>query len=88
MILQSAELSPGQKAAIEETVGPKLVETENVARCGALPRVAGPAERESAVLAMRYRLCLLDRAERRMSIEEWIDALLSQSPSPLNTTEH
>jgi hypothetical protein len=34
MILQSVELSPNQKAAIEETLGRKLQDPENIVLCG------------------------------------------------------
>jgi hypothetical protein len=83
MILQSAELSPSQKAAIEEKVGRKLLETENIVFCGGNPKVASAADRQNAVLQMRHQLTLLDRSQRRMSIEEWTEALLGETGSEL-----
>jgi hypothetical protein len=83
MILQSAELSPSQKAAIEEKVGRKLEDAENIVLCGGTPKVANSVERENALLAMRYRLALLDPRQRRMSIEEWTAALLGETVGKL-----
>jgi hypothetical protein len=83
MILQSAELSPSQKAAIEEKVGRKLLDAENIVLCGGNPKVANSADRQNAVLQMRQQLSLLDRSQRRMSIEEWTAALLGETGNKL-----
>jgi hypothetical protein len=82
MILQTAELSPTQKAAIEKTVGRKLQDRENIVVCGGRPKVASAAERQQAAELMRYQLYLLDQSERRMSIEDWAAALLEKSEMP------
>ena len=79
MILQSAELSQSQKAAIEERVGRKLQDLENIVLCGGTPRVASGTGRQHAAEQMRYQLYLLDRSQRRMSIEDCAAALLEQS---------
>jgi hypothetical protein len=79
MILQTAELSPGQRAAIEKMVGRKLQEQENVVFCAGKPKVASTAERQQAAELMRYQLYPLDPSERRMSIEDWAAALLEKS---------
>jgi hypothetical protein len=79
MILQPAELTPSQKAAIEETVGRKLQDTENIVLCGGTPKVASVVQRQNSVLQMRYQLDQLDRSQRRMSIEDCMAALLEQS---------
>jgi hypothetical protein len=63
MILQTVELLPTQKAAIEEKVGGK----------------ARDAERQAAAQQMRYQLYLLDRSQHRMSIEDYADLLLQKA---------
>ncbi|HEY6488179.1 MAG: hypothetical protein WCC26_03195 [Terracidiphilus sp.] len=83
MILQSAELSPSQKAAIEEKVGRKLQNAENIVLCGGTPRVANSANRENAVLQMRYQLAQLDPSQRRVSMEDCIAALLGDAGTEL-----
>ena len=80
-----AQLSP--QASTEENVGRKILDSENAELRNGHSKVVSPAERQNAVLAMRYQLSLLDRAERRMSIEEWIDALLSEPGANLNAPE-
>jgi hypothetical protein len=82
MILQTTELSPTQKAAIEKTVGRKLQDRENIVVCGGRPKVASAAERQQAAELMRHQLYLLDQSERRMSIEDWAAALLEKSEMP------
>jgi hypothetical protein len=66
MIMQSAELSPSQQTAIEESMGLKA-------------KVSTPASRQQAADEMRYQLYLLDRSQRRMSIEDCMAALLEKS---------
>ncbi len=83
MILQSAELSPSQKAATETSVGRKLQDQENVVVSKGHPTVANPADRQQAANQMRYQLYLLDRSERRMSIEDCVASLLEQSGTEL-----
>jgi hypothetical protein len=79
MILQSAELSPSQRATMEQSVGRKLHEQENIVLCGTGPKVASEASRQQAVQQMRHQLYILDRADRRMSIEDCVAAILEQS---------
>jgi len=79
MILQSAELSPSQRASIEQSVGRKLHDQENVVLCGSGPKVASATSRQQAVEQMRYQLYILDRTDRRMSIEDCVAAILEQS---------
>ena len=83
MILQTVELSPNQKAAIEETSGRKLQDQENIVLCGNKLRVASVADRENAAQKMRYQLFLLDQSQRRMSIEDCVAALLEKSEATL-----
>lgn len=82
MILQTAQLSPIQKADLEEPVACQLTAQGNIGACGT-PRVASAAERESAVHQMRYRLALLDASQRRMSIAESMAALLGEGGAEL-----
>jgi hypothetical protein len=79
MILQSGELSPGQRAAIEKCVGRKLQEQENIVLCGTGPKVASEAGRKQAAERMRHQLSILDRSDRRMSIEDCVAAILERS---------
>jgi len=79
MILQSAELLPSQRAAIEQSVGRKLQDQENIVFCCSGPKVASDTDRRQAAEQMRHRLYLLDRADRRMSIEDCVAAILERS---------
>jgi len=82
MILETTQLSPNQRAAIETTVGRKLHDHENIVLCGGRPKVASTEERQHAANRMRYQLYLLDPSERRMSIEDCAAALLEKSEMP------
>jgi hypothetical protein len=75
MILQTVEVLPSQKAAIEDKVGG---EGSIVACCGAAA-AAKAAERLAAAQQMRYQLYLLDRSQHRMSIEDYADLLLQKA---------
>jgi hypothetical protein len=79
MILQSAELSPSQRAVIEQSVGRKLQDQENIMLCSTGPKVASEVSRRQAVEQMRHQLYILDRSSRRESIEDCIAAILEQS---------
>lgn len=79
MILQSTQLSPRQKAAIEKIAGRKLQNPENIVVSGGTPQVASLDDRQRAAQRMRYQLYLLDPSERRMSIEEYASVLLEKS---------
>ena len=83
MILQTLELSPNQKSAIEESLGRKLQDQENIVLCGNQLKVSSVAERENAAQKMRYQLFLLDQSQRRMSIEDCVAALLEKSETNL-----
>jgi hypothetical protein len=79
MILQSGELSPSQRAAIEQSVGRKLQDQENIVLCGTGPKVASESSRQQAAARMRHQLYILDRCDRRMSIEDCVAAILERS---------
>jgi hypothetical protein len=79
MILQSTQLSPRQKAAMERIAGRTLQTPENIVVTGGTPKVASMEDRQHAAERMRYQLYLLDPSERRMSIEDWAAALLEKS---------
>jgi hypothetical protein len=83
MILQTAQLSPSQKAAIEEKVGRELTAQENIVFCCGAPKVTSAAERESAVRQMRYQLALRDASQRRLSIADSMAALLGEGATEL-----
>jgi hypothetical protein len=75
MILQTAEVLPSQKAAIEETAGGG----ESIV-CGSRKAMsARDANRQAAAQHMRYQLYLLDRSQHRMSIEDYADLLLQKA---------
>lgn len=67
MILQNAELPPSQQTALEVNAAVLY---------GGDSKLAGAAERQNAVLQMRYQLSLLDRSERRLSIADSMAAML------------
>jgi fructose-1-phosphate kinase PfkB-like protein len=79
MILQAAQLSPSQEAAIEEQVGRQLTAQDNIVLCGGTPKMASAASRENALQQMRYRLALCDASQRRLSIADMMDAVLGES---------
>ncbi len=65
MILHSAEIAHSQTTAIEESMGMPA-------------RISTPASRQQAAEQMRYQLYLLDRSDRRMSIEDCMAAILER----------
>ena len=80
MILQTVELLPSQKAAIEEKVGGK----ERIVCCAAVRRRSPGRGR----VRLRRNRCaislfLLDRSQHRMSIEDYADLLLQKAGSAL-----
>ncbi len=83
MILQTAGLSPNQKPSLEDKAGRKLQETENTVYCGGRMKIASETQRQNAALQMRYQLSLLDRSQRRMSIEECMAALMGETDAEL-----
>jgi hypothetical protein len=83
MILQTTQLSPSQKAAIEEKAGRELTPRENIVFCCGTPKVASAAERETAVQRMRYQLALRDTSQRRLSIADSMALLLGETGTEL-----
>jgi hypothetical protein len=83
MILQTAGLSPSQKTSLEDKAGAKLQDAENIVCCGRTLKIASEAQRQNAALQMRYQLSLLDRSQRRMSIEECMAAMMGESDAEL-----
>jgi hypothetical protein len=75
MILQTVELLPSQKAAIEEKLGGK----ESIVRGSVNAIAAKDTDRRAAAQQMRYQLYLLDRSQHRMSIEDYMDLLLQKA---------
>ena len=75
MILQTVEVSPSQKPAIEDKVGGE----RGIVPCCGGAAVAKAAERLAAAQQMRYQLYLLDRSQHRMSIEDYMDLLLQKA---------
>jgi hypothetical protein len=78
MIAQAPQLSPNQKAAIDDIVGRDLENPpKNLTRRAALkPLTVG--DHQVAVDQMRYQLYLLDRSQRRPSIEDYISDFLEK----------
>ncbi len=83
MILQTAELSPSRKTATAEQAGLNFQSPESVVRCGGSLKMASESQRQNAVQQMRYQLALLDRSQRRMSIEELTAALMGETDADL-----
>jgi hypothetical protein len=83
MILQTAGLSSSQKASLEETAGRTLQDAENILCCGGTLKIANETQRQNATLQMRYQLALLDRSQRRLSIEECMAALMGETDAEL-----
>jgi hypothetical protein len=69
MILRTVDLSSSQRTAFEKLAGRE--------------RQATVAERQSAAELMRHQLYLLDRSQRRMSIEDFAAALLEDASGDL-----
>jgi hypothetical protein len=72
MILQTTEHSSNQQVSHDSPISPKHQ-----------LKIASPADRQLAADQMRYQLYLLDRSQRRMSIEDCMAALLEQSSTEL-----
>jgi len=83
MIVQTTQLSPSQKADIEQKVGRELTAQENIVFCCGAPKVASAAERESAVQQMRSQLALRDTSQRRLSIADSMALLLGDTGTEL-----
>jgi len=83
MIVQTTQLSPSQKADIEQKVGRELTAQENIVFCCGTPKVASAAERENAVQQMRSQLALRDTSLRRLSIADSMALLLGETGTEL-----
>jgi hypothetical protein len=83
MILQTAGRSPIQSASLADKAGRKLQDAENILCCGGTLKIASETQRQNATLQMRYQLALLDRSQRRMSIEECMAALMGETDAEL-----
>lgn len=79
MILQSVQLSPSQKVVIEELVGRPLLDNESISLCAGGAALQSSPRPSSARDDMRRLLDCLDRAERRMSVEDCEAALLESA---------
>ena len=79
MILQPLEQSPNQKAAIEELVGRELQNQQQSLRRSKAQKLPSVLDHQAAVDQMRYQLYLLDRSQRRPSIEDYIENYLEKS---------
>lgn len=78
MILQPVEQSPNQKAAIEELVG-REIQNQQRTVIRKVQKVPSVLDHQAAVDEMRYQLYLLDRSQRRPSIEDYIENFLEKS---------
>jgi hypothetical protein len=79
MILQPLEQSPNQKAAIEELVGRDLHNQPKNPTRNKVQKIPSVLDHQAAVDQMRYQLYLLDRSQRRPSIEDYIENYLEKS---------
>jgi hypothetical protein len=76
MILQTVDLSSSHIAAIELAAGREFQDKENIVECGRGAKLTSAEEHRDATDRMRYELYLLDRSQRRLSIEDLVSALL------------
>ena len=77
MILQPLEQSPNQKAAIEELVGRDL-QNQPGTSTRKVQKIPSVLDHQAAVDQMRHHLYLLDRSQRRPSIEDYIESFLGK----------
>jgi hypothetical protein len=77
MILQPAGVSPSRNAA------PQNDDQQNIPQGVEAQRIADAAQREDALLKMRHKLAHLDLSQRRMSIEDWMAALMGEADAEL-----
>jgi hypothetical protein len=84
MILQPADLSPSQKSAIEASMGSTVEAPESAVVLGAKTYGVSDDLRLAATDQMRHRLSVLDRSQRRMSIEEIASEMLERPQDNLS----
>ncbi len=78
MTLQTLKLSPSRTAALEGSVTEKLEFNRLTCGSGAM-QLPTADERRAAADQMRYQLYILDRSQRRLSIEDCVSALLESA---------
>ncbi len=78
MTLQTLKLSPGRTTALEGSVTQEM-EFNQIARKSGAMLLPTADERRAAADQMRYQLYILDRSQRRMSIEDCVSALLESA---------
>jgi hypothetical protein len=83
MILGTGKLSSSRKAALEELADRDLRDREKITFCGGTLKIATAEERQTAAALMRHQLYLLDKSQRRMSIEDFAAALLENSAAEI-----
>jgi hypothetical protein len=83
MILGTGKLSSSRKAALEKLADRDLRDREKIAFCGGTLKIATAEERQTAAALMRHQLYLLDKSQRRMSIEDFTAALMESSAAEL-----
>jgi hypothetical protein len=81
MISQTRNSSPSQTAAMEDLVGQEREERQNVSMCGSELKLPSDFDRISATEEMRRQLGLLDRIDRRMSIQDYVACVLEAAAS-------
>ncbi len=80
MTLRTTPPSPSQNPATETSTGRNIQDPGNILFHGRIARIPSAQEKQLAADQMRYQLYLLDRSQRRMSIEDCVAALL-ENPS-------
>ena len=78
MIAQAPQLSPNQMAAIDDMVGRDLRNPQKNLSRSAVHKPLTVGDYQVAVDQMRYQLYLLDRSQRRPSIEDYISDFLEK----------
>ena len=78
MIAQAPQLLPNQKAAIDDIVGRDLKNPQKNLSRSAVHKPLTVGDHQAAVDQMRYELYLLDRSQRRPSIEDYISDFLEK----------
>ncbi len=78
MILQTPELSPNHKATIDDLVGGELHNQQKTIVRSGIQKKPTVRDHQAAVDEMRYQLYMLDRSQRRPSIEDYISDFLEK----------
>lgn len=76
MIMQSTELSPSQKAAIEELIGRTLLEDESISLDAFVSREVSDPARQAAIRRLRE---FLERPRRAAGTDAEIDAAITEA---------